>query len=302
MPKLDGSLLRFAVAPFLPGSDFGLRISAMTAYSSPERGFAAMPDDKQIHKRMLLRVLGSPLVVGPFMIGATAATAGWAMSLRPGLSLFAALAGAAVSVGMFFTRLVFGGAKIARCLAEETTLQAQRTAQESLDHLDRLLTEADDDPRPETALRDLRALLNAFDEAETSAPPAQLPVIVELRLRVNQLFAQCVQSTKQTGRLWETARRLNTPAARQPLLAQRERIIADVQATVKQLSETLVGVQSLGAASASGSSRELARLREELDRNLAVAQTVEQRVNNLLDEAAGVLPGRSPTIETTPHD
>jgi len=99
---------------------------------------------------------------------------------------------------------------------------------------------------------------------------------------VNELFGQCVQAITQTGRLWATARQLNSAVARQPLIDQREKIIADVQATVKQLSDTLVGVQSLG--SGEGSSRELTRLREELDQSLAVARTVEERVDSLLHD------------------
>jgi hypothetical protein len=112
---------------------------------------------------------------------------------------------------------------------------------------------------------------------------------------VQEVFQQGVEAVAQTGKLWQTARQLNTPAARQPLLDQRERIIADVQATVKQLSDTLVGVQSLG--SGEGSSRELTRLREELDQSLAMAKTVEERVASLLNETpAGT---RQPPATTT---
>ncbi len=249
-----------------------------------------MADDVDIRKRLLLRTMGSPLVLGPFLMGATTATASWALGWRPEFSAFAVLAGALASVGMFLTRLLVGGEKIARDLTEEAALRQQRADQRSLDELDRHLTEVDVDPRPESALRDLRALLRAFEEAEGTAVAGHLPMVVELHQRARQLFQQCVQSLVHSGRLWQTAQGLATAAARKPLLAQRERIIEDVQGTVKQLSETLVSVQSLGTDATTGSSRELRRLRQELDQSLDVARTVEERVATLLNDSGGPLP------------
>jgi hypothetical protein len=175
------------------------------------------------------------------------------------------------------------GDKLARQVSDELAGEETAVQQQSLDALDRQLSTADDDPRPETALRDLRALVAAFAEAESAASAEHLPTVVEIRARVEELFNQCVHSLGQTDKLWSTAQRLNSPAARKPLLAQREKIIAEVQATVKQLSETLVGLQSLG--SRQGPSAELTRLREELDQSLAVAKTVEEKVQSMLNDS-----------------
>ncbi len=241
-----------------------------------------MSDARLIRKKVLLRLLGHPTVIAPLMAGMTALSAGWAMGWRGGLAAFAGLAGLLLAAGAFVTRLLVSGATIAREATEEIVQAEGVAAQRALDDLDRQLVEADTDPRPETALRDLRALRKAFEEAENAASPVHLPLLVDLRARVNELFGQCVQAITQTGRLWATAKQLNSAVARQPLIDQREKIIADVQATVKQLSDTLVGVQSLG--SGEGSSRELTRLREELDQSLAVARTVEERVDSLLHD------------------
>jgi len=245
-----------------------------------------MPDANLIKKRVLFRTLGSPLVVAPFMLGMTAMTALWALGGRVSLGLFAALAGLLGAAGAFVTQLLLRGEKVARQVSDELAGEEAAGQQRSLDALDQHLTAADDDPRPETALRDLRALVKAFEEAETAASAAHLPMVVEIRARVDELFNQCVRSLGQTGKLWNTAQRLNAPAARKPLLDRREKIIAEVQATVKQVSETLVGLQSLG--SRQGPSAELTRLREELDQSLAVAKTVEEKVQSLLkDSPAG---------------
>jgi hypothetical protein len=244
-----------------------------------------MPDEKQIRRKILLRALGSPLVVGPFLLGMTVLTASWALGFRLSVGVFAALAGALMAGGAFVTRLLFRGDTLARKVTDELMQGEQQTQQKSLDTLDQHLAAADDDPRPETTLRDLRALLKALDDLEAEADRVHLSTVVEIRSRAGLLFDQCVRSLAQTAKLWQTAQKLRTPAARQPLLDQRERLIADVQSTVKQLSDTLVGLQTLG--SSEGSSTEITRLREELDQSLAVAKTVEERVHSLLNDSPG---------------
>ena len=62
-----------------------------------------------------------------------------------------------------------------------------------------------------------------------------------------------------------------------PSLAQ-----SDIQASIKQLSDTLIALQSLG--SGDNSTAELSRIRDELDQSLAVAKVVEARINSLVEE------------------
>ena len=257
----------------------------LDAYSAETVPHTAMPDEKQIRRKILLRALGSPLVVGPFLLGMTVLAASWALGFRLGLGAFAALAGVLAAGGAFVTRLLFRGETLARKVTDELTQGEQQSQQKSLDALDQHLASADDDPRPETALRDLRALLKALDDLEAEADRVHLATVIEIQSRSQQLFDQCVRSLAQTAKLWQTAQKLRTPAARQPLLDQRERLIAAVQSTVKQLSDTLVGLHTLG--SSEDSSTEITRLREELDQSLAMAKTVEARVHSLLSDSPG---------------
>ncbi|HNQ90436.1 MAG TPA: hypothetical protein PKM73_17615 [Verrucomicrobiota bacterium] len=256
-----------------------------------------MPDEKEIRRRVLLRLASHPLVLGPFVVGLTALAAVWALGLRTGLGLFAGLAGLLGAAGAFLTQWILRGEAVARKVTQQAIDEEAGLRQARLDDLDKHLTRADKDPRPETALRDLRALVRALAELEAGAPPAQLALLVEIRSRVDQLFDQCVHSIQQTDRLWQTAAQLSSAAARKPLLDQRERLIDDVQSTIRQLSDTLVGIQNLGERE--GSSRELTRLREELDENLALARTVDARVAALLDERATAPP--SSLLSQTPE-
>lgn len=247
-----------------------------------------MLDEPTLKRKVLLRLLGSPGTVFPFMLGMTAMAATWALNWQPGIGLFAGLSGMLVAAGTFVTRLLVNGDKVAQRVLTEAEQAKQKDRQRALDQLDRHLSVADQDPRPEAALRDLRALVKAFDDAAVRDLSHPAGNIIELQSRIGLLFDQCVDSLRQTDQLWQVAQRLHTPAARQPILAQREQLIADVQASIKQVSDALVALQRLGAGAGAGA--QLTRLRDELDQSLAVAKAVEDRVNDLVRDSSVLAP------------
>lgn len=252
-----------------------------------------MPDDRTVTRRVLLRLLGSPLVLAPTVLGATASLILWAADGKPGFGWFAALAGLLASAGVYLTKALLDNGRTARRVLAEMEQEAQAAWQAALDDLDRRLVRADQDPRPEMALRDLRALLRAFEDSASQSQTEHLATIVEVRSRVRHLFDHAVRALEQTMKLYETARQLHTPDARRPLLDERERILADVQVSVRQLGTTLATLQKLGAGTQG--SNQLARLRQELDQGLEVASRVEARLDDLLHD-------RLPTLgETLPR-
>lgn len=239
-----------------------------------------MSDDTSLRRRVLLRLLGSPLVVSPALLGATLGAATWAMNWRPGLGAFALLAGILGSAGMFVTRLLVNGPEIQDAISRELKDQHQNAKETALDDLDRRLATSDRDPRPEAALRDLRALRESFDKLANGADNASLFTVTEVVSQVRELHDRSARSLEQTIQLHEIAARLNTPSARQPILDHRERLIAEVQATVKQLGATLVAIQDLGTSPTAASG--LARLRSELDASLQAAARAEARLEAML--------------------
>ena len=66
------------------------------------------------------------------------------------------------------------------------------------------------------------------------------------------------------------------------MLEQRDNILKEVNKSIRQISEALRALQQIGVGGES--SAELARLREELDQSLSVANKVESRIHSLLDE------------------
>jgi hypothetical protein len=251
-------------------------------------------NESQVRKKIFLRLLGHPLVIAPSLLGATAFTAIWALSLPSGLGLFAGLAGILGSAGVYLTRLILDDGKTARAVLTEEELGEQQAAQAALDDLDRRLVEADNDPRPETALRDLRALVRAVDEFANRTNALNAPAVIDVRSRVQQIFESSVRALEQTLQLGDTAKKLGMAEARKPLLAQREKIIKDIQACARQLGDTLAALQTLDTGAQSH--RELGRLREELDQSLQVASRVEERLNSFLDQTGSEIRSQLPRV------
>ncbi|HUW60215.1 MAG TPA: hypothetical protein VMZ06_04340 [Candidatus Bathyarchaeia archaeon] len=237
---------------------------------------STVPDSNKIRKKILLRALSGPATVVPFVAGVTAMVATWAMGLRPDAGLLAGLAGVVGAAGAFLTKIFLGGETLAREALEETVQEERAASERALDELDASLCE-DKDPRTEAALRDLRNLIRAFDEL-AGANGAGLTAVstVDIALGVKTLFGQCVQSLERALKLYHTAARLKTPAARTPILKQRDVIIEEVGKSLSQLGQVLVAIQNLG--SGEGAVSELSKVGKELDQRLAVARQVERRV------------------------
>ena len=256
-----------------------------------------MADARSVRKKVILRMLGHPVVLAPFVAGSTAAAGMLAFGGRVGLALFSFLAGALLSLGTFVTRLVVDDGRTARGVWTELERAEQQQGQAAVDELDRRLTAADNDPRPETVLRDLRALMVALDELGRQDAGAYTPTVIDIQAKARQIYEQSLRSLELTHTLGETAKRLLSPAARTPILEERERLIADLEAGTRQLGVALAALQRL--ASGGSSQSELARLRDDLAGSLDLASTVDARLQALLQDAGAaarqtVLP---PTLE-----
>ncbi len=257
-----------------------------------------MFDRSEFKRRYLLRLLGSPLIVGPAVLGMSVLTVAWAFSMRMSLAAFAALACFLGSAGAFLTRILLGSPKVSRAVIEDMQKEAARAREKRLDDLDRRLLE-DGDPRNETLLRDLRALAKSF--GETSGPAGAGSGVfrstLEIAAGVEELFNQSVMSLERTLDLWRAARAMATEEARKPLLEQRERILREVGESVAQLGRILAGIQGLRAGEPGVS--ELARLRKDLDRRLSVARKVEERMRNLENQIEPSVPEPGRTEATS---
>ena len=234
------------------------------------------PETEKVKRKVLLDLLTAPTTALPFIAGVTALVATWAFGFRADLGVLAGVAGICAAGGAFFTKLILSGETYAKRALQETQEEAQADQERTLDNLDKRLCQ-DGDPRTEAALRDLRSLLRAFDDLRAKGEiDMNVFSSTNVLTGVHNLFEQCVRSLEQSLSLWQTAQKLRTKVARDPLLKQREDILQDVGKSISQLGQTLVAIQKIGSGDDAKS--ELARIGEELDQHLVVAKQVEQRL------------------------
>lgn len=240
-----------------------------------------MSTDDDVRREIVIRTLGHPVVVAPTLLGATALAAAWALSIPTGIGVFALVAGLLGSAGAYTTRLVLDGGRTAKKILDERELKKSQARQAALDDLDRRLTTCDKDPKPETALRDIRELAKAIDRLSESCSPSAMPAAIDIRSKAFEILDQSVRALEATIQLGETASRLAIPSARKAILQRRKSMVEEVEASAKRLGEALAGLQRLDAAD--GTEAELGRIRSELDESLRIAAAVGERMNSILD-------------------
>ncbi|MEE2947414.1 MAG: hypothetical protein VX392_03775 [Verrucomicrobiota bacterium] len=241
-----------------------------------------MSENKNLAKRVMADIAGSPLVLFPFMVGSAAFASFLALGLKGSAAagaLLVGIAGLLASAGTFLTKFILGRDTRVKQLIEASRDKAKRDKSKALDHFHHRLT-MDGDERTETAMQDLRSLRQAFRQLDKIAPDLNRAMIEDIQERSEELFQQCVSSLEKTLQLWKTAESLASETARKPILKQREKLVDDVVQTVEHMSRTLASVQ--GITDRSDGDVRLQRLRGELDQSLEVAKKVEQRVDSLL--------------------
>lgn len=239
-------------------------------------------DKERLRNKVMGKLLASPWTVVPAAMGITGLAAGWAGDSAT--LAFAGFAACLASVGALATRWMFKVDDLSREAAEEMEAEERRQHEESLNALDRRL-QRDKDPSTEQRLRKLRYVYRRFQEASDWRTQVDRRSAFEIANKVEKLFKACIMALERSVVLWETAQRMTTRRGRDNVLASREKVLEDVDASVIQLARTIDGVLSL-AVESSGES-DLANLRSELNESLDVARRVEERMHSLETELRG---------------
>ena len=214
-------------------------------------------------------------MIYPFAAGAITAFASWVFNFEPKIFfLFAsAVMGIAIPIGSLITKWTIGTDDIAKRVHEEL----QHKQEEDLNALHIQLKE-DGDTRTEQMLEELRTLHHSFQEdVNDGGWMATLPLTVsaEITGKVTELFTQAVQCLKDTLRMYEKSRSSKLKNVRRVLQQHREKLIADVEQTIVQLTHLYTRVLTLSPDS---NDTELSRLRSELDDSLAFAKMVDEQI------------------------
>ena len=184
---------------------------------------------------------------------------------------------------MFLTQLAMSDGKHAKVVMKELEREVEEEREAALDALARRLSQ-DNDPRDEQMLSDLRQLAYAFRSQETWPDQMHTGSAIEILAGFERLFDACIRSLERSLILAETLHKIGTPAARAPIVDERERVLAEIAKSIEKISKIFTHVQALRTSSSA--ERELIDIRQELDSSLAVAARVEERMRDW-DQAQG---------------
>ena len=238
-------------------------------------------DTPGLRRKVIAKLLAGPSFLVPVVAGISLSIVGWATGVDPIVAGFAGVSAVMIGIGALATRALYRIEDLTREAYHEFGAQAARDAEARLDALSVRLI-ADNDPRTEQLLADLRGTYKALrDEVQgnTTLPRAQL---VEVAQKADQLFRSCVESLERTLTLYQTSESMTTSEARESTLTKRERLLMEIRASAAHLGKILDGLRSLGLEDSDA--RTLAILRGELDESLTVARRVEQRMQGIQDE------------------
>ena len=232
-------------------------------------------DPARLRKRVLLNLVSGPWTVLPAVAGLTALLAAWGAELGGGWVAFAGVTGLLASVGSLATQCIFRLDELTRQAFETLEAEALAEQQEKLDNLYRRLKK-DEDPRDERLLKQLRSLYQTFQQDTGWVKRLDRRSAVEIASQVEKLFQACIISLERSLDMGQAASRMATSDGRRSAHQARDRLLGEVEQSLRQMAETIDGVQSLGLERDNG--QELARIRRELDESLSVARRVEERM------------------------
>lgn len=231
-------------------------------------------DRKEFRRRFLLRLVGHPATLLPIGGGVTALLAAWAADLS-GATVFGGLVAIVVGIGITCTRFATQGAQVAREVEMQAAQRQASATEAALEHL-RARLASDRDTRDERLFDELRELVRAFRQDKMWTARTTQVSASEITTGVEQLFTACTKKLEDAFTLLTTVRGLGVEAARASLLAQREQMLTEVEASVRELAGLLTSVYTLGEGK--DVTADTARVRGDLHRTLEVARQVDQRL------------------------
>lgn len=232
-------------------------------------------DQKQVRKRLAWNLASSPWSLAPFLLGATILIGLWTFSISSVAGALAGIGGMVAGIGSFLTRLYIGDStaqqKTIAQLRQES--EAQKIAE--LDELEDQL-EADDDPRTEKMLQDLRALVTTF-KSTSYDDNLNAASLVDIASGVEDLFEEGVRMLRKSLEFYRTAHEINDKETRRNILKQRKEILKDVRQSIDQLGKLLTDIKAMDVEDDS----QQERIRRELQDSFDIAKRVKEQMSGL---------------------
>lgn len=243
-------------------------------------------DRKEIQRRLLLRLLGHPLTVLPAVGGLAAIASPFLFGLDPAMPIFAGITSLVVGGATLAIRTITGRDAISRDVLSSLERDAAAEYEGRLDALGARLVD-DEDPGTQALLADLRELVRAVEQDAQWRDRVSLPVAEDILEGIDELFEGSVDALRRSVDLYETARRIQTRDARVALQGERERLVAEVEDSVRSLSRLVTDLRVLGTESA-GEGADLEQVRRSLHTILAEARASADETRSWTSSRAAV--------------
>jgi hypothetical protein len=222
-----------------------------------------------VRKKVLLDLFAAPSTVIPLASGLTLLIGSWAVGGN-NPATFAGVAGVLAGLGMFASRLVLGLEAITHRAYDYVVDHQRQEENQQLALLQQRLL-ADDDPRTDNCLHELRSLHEILrakvDRGELGRAST------DVLDRVSDLYRTCIHQLRQSVDLRDAAKQLSG-SARRSVLQQRDQIVREVTSSIAELGQLL---ERFLASSTERNRDELRRLRSELESAIDVARRAEHR-------------------------
>lgn len=254
-------------------------MSEIRTTRSPEPPEEANDTRSRIYRRIWLELLWRPAVLLPGTAGGLALLVGM---IVPGgrRLLLPALIGLLFAGSMALVRWLVQHEEILDRASRAAEREAARDRERELDRL-ALRLKADKFSRGPRLLERLRSLREGLRESAEWRGRVDRDTARDLDEKVERLFQGCIAGLERSLELNARARKLANADAGSPLLQAREKVLAEVEASVEGLRRIAEEVQAIALRRIEEEGEELSRARAELEQSLDLARRVEERVSSL---------------------
>lgn len=231
-----------------------------------------------VKRKVISELFFSPSVVLPIVGGVSAGLLSWAMGGNNFMTAAAAV-GVLGGVGWMLTRMIF---KIEDITEEALQAELDKRLQQEHRELEELAQKlrSDRDHRTQDFLTLLRSMREEFENTTHRAGSTFRSA--QIREQVGLIFKAAVDQLRQSYRLWDLSENL-VGSARDKVLADREQVLGEVDATVERLQTT---IQQFRDLMNSDPKVDLASMRAELEATMRIAKRTEERMREIENPSA----------------
>lgn len=224
------------------------------------------------------RLIALPSVAVPLGLGLATSVVAYGLGEMSGFLGFLGLSGVLCGLGIGASHWILSYDRLAAGARAAIRQQEDAGHAKYLADLRQRLDQ-DDDPRTDRYLATLMRIRDRLRRGTRMDTELESSLVPEIKQSVEELYDLCLRSLERTLLLWHASQEMSTPAAKEKVQAEREKLLSDVEQSIQRLEVSLDHLQT--AAIRQDRNQDLTSIREELDGDLEIAKRVEQRMEEI---------------------